>query len=83
MIMDKASYITEEELFQIVQEEAKEHRQVDIADMLGVKQPTVSQMLKGDQAMISLAIRFLEVKNGKPPIDKDQEGRPIKYYRLI
>lgn len=80
--MVKKSYISEEELFQLVKNESKGLRQVDIADMLGVKQPTVSQMLKGDPAMISLAIRFLEAINGRPPVDTDKDGKPIKFYRV-
>ena len=79
--MNNESYISEEDLFELVRAIAKPMTQKEIARSLECSQPAVSQMLSGDVNMLSLALRFLELSGSTLQVQVHTDGKPVRYFK--
>ena len=78
-------YLKEEKIFKSVKKAAEGFTQKEVAEHLDVSEASVSKMMNGQSKMLSLAVRWLEMR--MPILDwsieTDDEGKPIKYYKAI
>lgn len=77
-------YLTEDQIFDTAIETAKGWTQTEMAEHLECSQAAVSKMLNKESKMLSLAVKWVEMRMPSMSWEIEKENdKPVRYYKVV
>ncbi len=78
-------FMTEKEIFETANALRKGYTQREMAEYLECSQPAVSKMLAGRSEMLTLAVKWIEMRTPFKfwELETDTNGKPVTYYKSL